>query len=635
MRAFASILGREIAERRLLLLAAALLGIVPLAMPLLPLGAHVSGADARSGTALALSLIASFVLALVLGSTVLARDLAERRLGFYFSRPLPGWAIWAGKLSAAVLLAFGSGLLVLLPSMLLGDPPELSGSVTTGGRLWSMNLALWAGSILALLLLANAVSVAVRSRSPWLLLDLLAAAALTAAVWLVNGRLVEARAFEPMSSAHLGLLAGAVLSLAAASAFQVVWARTDLRRGHRILSLVLWSLLGLSVLAFGGFTAWVLGAEPEDLVEIDQVLPAPSGDWIGLAGTAAGRAGYEPAFLLDTRSGRFVRISPIEGLWFGVTFSPDGRRAAWVESRGRSQFALVSLDLDRPGSAPTPPLQMPGSLQRFPEALALSPDGARLAMLDRGRLLVQELRTGKLLASIPVPRGETFRGDRIHFLDGRRLRFFGAEWIGAGKTMDIRIRVIDFEAGSGRVLRDFRVPGGSNILWGLGEGGDRLLLRSTVMSGGRFEMRVQDLHTEEPPVKIQLAGTFGGAVLLRDGRMVFVSDHRDRSWLQILDARGAELKRLPVAGDLVHLGGQPEPGLLVLAVRKAGLPKNWRSLLLDVERGTLRPIGEGLHPAGWPSLPVGSLGTRLFIQDEGGLVQVDPRTGRQRSILHP
>lgn len=631
MRAFVSILGREIAERRLLLLAALLLGIVPLAMPFLPL-AHANPADARAGTAVALSLIASFVLALVLGSTVLARDLAERRLGFYFSRPLPGWAIWAGKLSAAILLAFGSGLLVLLPSLLLGDRPELAGSVTTGGRLWSMDLALWAGSVLVLLLLANAVSVAVRSRSPWLLLDLLAAAVLTAAAWLITRRLLEARAFETMTAAHLGLLAGAVLSLAAASACQVVSARTDLRRGHRVLSLVLWSLLGLSVLAFGGFTAWVLGAEPEDLADIHQVLPAPAGDWIGLSGTAGGRAGYTPAFLLDTRSGRFVRISPIEGPWYGVAFSQDGRRAAWVEARGRSQFHLASLDLDRPGSAP---ILMPGLLERLPHALALSPDGARLALLDTGRVLIQELRTGKLLASIPIPQGEVFRSDRIRFLDGRRLRFFGAEWSGMGKDLDSRIRVIDFEAGSGRVLRDFPVPGGGQILWGLSAGGDRLLLRSVVMSGGRFEMRVVDLQTGEPSVTIPLAGTFAGAVLLRDGRMVFVSDHRDRSWLQILDARGAELKRIPIDSDLVHLGGQPEPGLLVLAVRKPGLPRKWRSLLLDVDRGSLRPLGEGLHPAGWPGLPEGSVGTRLFIQDEGGLVQLDARTGRRKTILQP
>ncbi|HET9225871.1 MAG TPA: hypothetical protein VFR31_04350, partial [Thermoanaerobaculia bacterium] len=575
---------------------------------------------------LALSLIASFVLALVLGATVLARDLAERRMGFYFSRPLPGWAIWGGKLAAAVLLAFGAGLLILLPAVLLGDRPDPSGFLWQGAD----DLGLWAGSILAVLLLANAASVAVRSRSAWLLLDLLAAAVLAAAVWLVTRRLLEARAFEAMNAAHLGLLAGAVLSLAAASAFQVVLARTDLRRGHRVLSLVLWSLLGLSVLAFGGFTAWVLGAEPEDLAEIDQVLPAPSGDWIALSGAAEGRAGYEPAFLLDTRSGRFVRISPIEGLWYGLAFSRDGRRAAWVEARGRSQFYLASLDLGRPGSAP---VLMPGPLERFPLALALSPDGARLALLDSDRVLVQELRTGKLLASIPIPRREALRSDRIRFLDGRRLRFFGADWTGAGRDLDSRVRVIDFEAGSGRVLSDIQVPGGAQILWGFGVDSDRILLRSTLMSGGRFEMRVADLRTAEPPVTIPLAGTFAGSVLLRDGRMVFVSDHRDRSWLQILDARGTELKRIPIDSDLIHLGGQPEPGLLVLAVRKPGLPRKWRSLLLDVDRGTLRPLGEGLHPAGWPSLPEGSVGTRLFIQDKGGLVQLDTRTGRRKVIL--
>ena len=625
MRAFASILRREIAERRLLLLAAVLLGMVPLAVPLLPL-AHVSAADARSGTALALSLISSFVLALALGGTVLARDLAERRMGFYFSRPLPGWAIWGGKLAAAVLLAFGSGLLILLPSVLLGDRPDPSGFLWQGA-----DLGLWAGSILAVLLLANAVSVAVRSRSPWLLLDLLAAAVLAGLVWLIAQRLVAASAFEALARAQLGLLAGIVFSLAAASALQVIRARTDLRRGHRILSLTLWSLTGLSVLAFGGFTRWVLSAEPKDLGQIVEVISSPSGDWIGVSGRARLRAGYVPAFLLDTRSGRFVRINPYPGVWNGLTFSRDGRHAVWVESRGGSQFFALHLDLARPGARPVP---MPGGLARFTETLAVSPSGRWLAVADHARVVVQDLRTGKLRMSAPVTELQVWRGDRLRFLDERRLRLFGAEWGGPRTLLESRIRAVDFDVETGRILRDVRVPGGGHIVWGLSPGGERILLRSLQMSGGRFEMRVFDLRTGEPPRIVPVAGSFSGAALLRDGRMVFASEQKGRGLLQILDAGAVERKRFPLPGSLVRLGGQPAPGLLFVAAREPGSPRRWRNFLLDVDRGTLKPIAEGLIPAGWPSLPEGSVGTGLFLRgDEGGLVQLDTRTGRQRTIL--
>lgn len=632
MRAFAAVLRREIAERRLLLLAAMLLGIVPLAVPLLPLS-NVGPAEARAGTALALSLIASFVLALVLGGTVLARDLAERRMGFYFSRPLPGWAIWGGKLAAAVLLAFGSGLLTLLPSVLLGDRPDPSGywgQVSTWGTRWWMDLGLWAGSVLAVLLLANAVSVVVRSRSPWLLLDLLAAAACTGIAWLFTQRLFAARAFEALSRAHLGLLAGIVLSLAAASALQVVRARTDLRRGHRILSLTLWTLAGLSVLGFGGFTQWVLSAEPEDLARIHEVISSPSGDWIGLSGRARLRAGYVPSFLLDTRSGRFVRIESHPGIWNGLTFSRDGRRAVWVRSPGGLQFSVLHLDLARPGARP---VQMPGDLDRFPEALAVSPSGRRLALAERGRVVVQDLRTGRLRMSAPVSEVDAWRGDRLRFLDERRLRLFGAEWGGPRTLLESRIRAIDFDVETGRVLRDVRVPGQGQIVWGVSPGGERILLRSLQLAGGRVEMRVFDLRTGEPPRPVPVAGRFSGAALLRDGRMVIASEQRGRGWLQILDAGAAELKRFQLPGSVVRLGGQPASGLVFVAARETGPPRRWRNFLLDVDRGTLKPIAEGLIPTGWPSLPEGSLGTRLFIQDGGGLVQLDAGTGRQKTVL--
>ena len=63
--------------------------------------------------------------------------------------------------------------------------------------------------------------------------------------------------------------------------------------------------------------------------------------------------------------------------------------------------------------------------------------------------------------------------------------------------------------------------------------------------------------------------------------------------------------------------------------------ERWRSELVDLERGTRRPLGEGLLPAGWPSLPMGSIGTKLFLQEKGGLVLIDPATGSRRVILRP
>lgn len=632
MRSFAVVLRRELAERWLLALAAALLGLIPLAVPFLPLGISRSP-DARAGTAIALAVIVSYVLALVLGSTVLARDLSERRLGFYFSRPLPGWAIWAGKIAGAALLAFGSGVLVLLPSLLLGDRPDPSGSWGWGfGRGdggSALSLALWVATVLAVLLAANAFGTMLRSRSPWLLLDLLAGTVLAGIVGVVTGRLLSAWALGALTLAQIGLLVAAVLSFAAASAIQVMRARTDVRRGHRLLSLTLWALLGLSALAFGAYAQWVLAADPEDLVAIEGVAPAPAGDWIALAGaTGKLRGAFEPSFLLDTSSGRSFRMQGNFGFWDGVAFSRDGRHAAWMQMTGRNALPVTiqRLDLGRPGAQPAAtPIGFPDHL---PRSLVLSPDGSRMACMVQERIVAQEMRNGKLLLAAQVLPEEAWNPDRLRFLDNRTLRWYGTRLL-EGKR---ELRVVDYDLGTGRSVREIRVPGYDHALRGISPDGQRLLLRSWTLQPGREEVAVADLRTGEPPVVLAAKGWQTTSFFLPDGRLVIAKPDRGRIDLRLLDARGAELKRFVLSGSRFRLGGQPAPGLLVVVIRRDPSEKRWQSYLLNLESGALRPVGR-LHPQGWPSLPAGSIGTRLFAEEGGGLVRIDPATGRRTVIL--
>jgi len=633
MRAFAMVLRRELAERRLLVLAAALLGLVPVAVPFLPLG-FSQAPDARAGTAIALALIVSYVLALVLGSTVVARDLAERRLGFYFSRPLPGWAIWAGKLAGAALLAFGSGVLVLLPSLLLGDRPDPSGYWGQGlsrGMDSGLASALWLLTVLALLLAANAAGVMVRSRSPWLLLDLLAGTLLAGLAGVTAARLLSAWALGALAMAQVGLLVAVVLSFAAASGSQVTRGRTDLRRGHRLLSLTLWALLGLSVLAFGGYAQWVLAAAPEDLVELGGVLPPPAGDWVAVGGTTGpARGKYKPTFLLDTSSGRSIWIGA-EPAWEDLAFSRDGRRAVWMQmgSRGTFPVTIHRLDLDRPGAEPvaTPV----GFSESFPHSLVLSPDGSRVACISGERIVAQELRNGKLLLAAPVLPGEAWEQNRLRFLDSRTLRFYATRLLRGARG---ELRVFDFDLDTGRTSREMRLPG-SYALAGISPDGQRVLLVSR-NDPGRTEIAIADLRTGEPPAGMSVDGRVSGLSFLPDGRAVALLRSRSRSELLLLDSRGAALKRFALPGAYVRFGGQPAPGLLVVAsTQDRSVEKAWRSDLLDLESGALRPLGEGLFPQGWPNLPVGSIGTQLFVRKNGGLVRIDPGASRQRAILHP
>ncbi|MDP9122633.1 MAG: hypothetical protein M3O15_14910, partial [Acidobacteriota bacterium] len=234
MRGFVTVFNREIAERRLIVAGAALLSLVPLLTPLLPGQDVHRTSDMRWGTALVLGSVVATVLALVLGGTAIAADLAARRLGFYFSRPLSGWTIWSGKLGAAAVLAYGAGLLVLLPTLLFEGFPSsrtLAGLAGPAGQLALAVLSLTLGP----LLLAHAVSVIVRSRSAWFLLDLVALAAVAGTAWTAWERLMHQGAGRTLENTYGGFLLLPVLALATASAVQVLVGRTDLHRAHRLL----------------------------------------------------------------------------------------------------------------------------------------------------------------------------------------------------------------------------------------------------------------------------------------------------------------------------------------------------------------------------------------------------------------
>ncbi len=261
MRGFAAVFGREFFERRLLALVALCLGLAAVALPRMP-GFRPGGvpvADIQGGMAFGFALLLTFLMALFLGGSIVASDLAERRLGFYFSRPLPGWAVWAGKMGAALVLVFGSGLLVLLPAVLMGGNLSLDGIWGVGGVISVSGPAVllaWSAGLCFLLFGAHAASVVVRSRSSWAVLDLVALGVVAGLFstmvrrMVLEGVLLQA-SFGSQGSRlgivawiELGFFAAALLSLVAASALQVTRGRTDLKRGHRVLSTGLWGLSG-------------------------------------------------------------------------------------------------------------------------------------------------------------------------------------------------------------------------------------------------------------------------------------------------------------------------------------------------------------------------------------------------------
>jgi hypothetical protein len=258
-----------------------------------------------------------------------------------------------------------------------------------------------------------------------------------------------------------------------------------------------------------------------------------------------------------------------------------------------------------------------------------------MACIIDERIVAQEMGNGRLLLATPMPAGESWGADRLRFLDPRTLRWYGTRRGGRLQGGQGELRVVDFDLGTGRIVREIRLPGKDNVIRGISPDGQSVLLKSRTLEPTREKISVVDLRTGEPPVDILMQGVQSGLSFLPDGRVVIARRDQDRIELRILNGRGAELKRFHLPGRRVRLGGQPAPGLLALVTTRDPSEKTWRSDLLDLESGALRPIGEGMFPQAWPGLPPGSVGTQLFVQKKGGLVRIDPITGRQRAILHP
>ena len=651
MKGFIAVFEREIVERRLLLAAALILGLVPLLLPLLPGMPAVRPAELRGGTALGLALLLTLALAILLGGTVIVRDLAERRLGFYFARPLSGTAIWAGKLAAAAVLTVGTGLLVLLPTTLVGSPPDPSGYWGTSPGVFQSGFDLavaWLGILLLTLAAAHAVSVMVRSRSLWLLFDIVALGVTSSVagtcllslarngaglpVWKGAGLGAPVQGSTVLLNVEILVALVALLGLTAASGAQVTRGRTDLRRGHRALSIVLWSVLLPASLLLAGYTRWFLAASPEDLVSVQAAVGSPASPWLAVQGQAVHRGGYRPGFLFDVGSGRFVRagfgLTSFEGPPL-VRFSADGRRAAWLESSDArllvgNDLELRTLDLRRPGASPQPTRIF---LRGGASAFALSPDGRRVAAVHDHRLTVDEIDSGRLLASVNLERDDYHEVRRLTFAGPDRVRLYTLDFTFApqpslSRGMFLAISELDVATGRLTTTRKEELLDGLST-WIVGPSADRVLLRQ------RHTLQLRDGATGK--LIAEIGGVGARASFLPDGRIAVLTRGTDGSDLRILDAvAGTELRQFHFpAVRTVLVADQPGPETVRVVTRGPEGSAPWQLRILDLATGENRP-GPRLALT---TLPFPGAGPWPSVRGGDGMVWLDPTNARELVVL--
>jgi hypothetical protein len=622
MRGLLALMLREISERRRVLLAAALAATIPFLVPVAR-GLHaLSAREARVTTAVYLALGFAAVLSAALGWSVLSRDLADGRISFYFSRPLSGVAIWAGKIAAAFLLAIGAAAIVWVPALAASRfRIELPG--LPEWTLWAVP----AGSLFVVLL-AHVAGVALRARSALLAAD---AACLVvvyfSGLWIVS-RLVRRQAETPMFRGLKATGVALLIGVLAGGLAAVLRGRTDIRRAHRALSLWLWGSLGATLAGFAGYAAWVLFSRPADLT-LAGAIPAPRGTWVAVNGDARSA----PAgFLVDTATGRWLRAGSAwqTGFgWFGPAISADGVHAAWFEPTGDpGPYDLIALRLDQPDAQPRR-TTVPIPTLPFPLYLALSPDGSRFATMSSGTLSIGDIATGRSLGSARVREDDApLLGT---FLDNDRFRTYG--W-GTGQ-LDLG----EFDV----VRRTFARLGSISGLTGSYDfrvdlAGERILLRES--RGVR--LRLFDAGNAAPIARLvdEPPQWSTGMRFLSDGRIAFASADESAARLRLFDAGGALLREIPLpSSPRMMLGGEPEPGKVLVAFSKDALWIDGSALyLVDLERGTFEKKADDLTPAyyfeyGAPRRTWGPEAAKLFYGPGRSLVRFDPTTGERRTIL--
>jgi len=631
MKGLIAVARREIAENRMALLAALIAGIGPIVVPVVRNlhGAHATEVRSVSAFFGAVTLAAGF--SILLGFQTLSQGISDRRIGFFFARPLSSAAIWGGKLAGVASLALAAALLVTLPAFLVN-----------GGNLavdWGWSL--WPFLALSLLLipLSFALSIPIRSRSALIGADFLVFGLAALVVALAARPLVRAHATVALRWGWIGLALIVWLGFLVAGYRAVARGRTDIRAAHRAASRILWLFTAIGVLGFAAYTRFVLSAGPEDLTDQWGETMA-KGSWVVVGGAARHRFDYQPRFAYNMESRQSRRL-PDVSTDTRLFFSHEAKTLLWFEG-AEPPYELVTLTLGRQAASAEVRHTRIFSSSRWSQ-VALSADDRWLALAqpkgkEPGLLSVYELGSGRFLASTPL---SPLTHIRLFFPRSDLLRVY--EIADVPGSNPVRIRIFDFDWAARKATAGGEIgPLGTGwLLLSPSPDGNRLLVRDPVkrsffLADGRSGQTIAALFA--PGWKARFA------MFLSDGRISLAETNETQARFRILDGHGQETPGigLPYA-ETIFPGGEISPGKLVVALRaKAGVSA-WTSLLVDLKTGGVKTLGEGLFPLAtfsyWNTTDPfagpspGSPASRLFFTPDHRLVEVDPATGVRKVIL--
>jgi len=565
---------RELRERSRLFVIAGALAILPFLVAAMP---NLSG-NRRLAIATVSGIGAlnyAFALAILLGVSIVGRELSEKRLSFYFARPVEAWAIWAGKAGAALLTLITVAALIAIPGW-LAAPSQWQ-------IVWARdNWIIWRASAVACLFFflgGHVLGTMMRSRSVLIVIDFVLGVLAAAAAFLVIRPLLFSGAFQLAAGVQIAMGTALLAVLAIVPVWQLSRGRADVRRSHSALSRALWPAIGAIILIAGAYSAWMTSTTFASIDEVQHLEQSPSGEWVFVTGGDDARRNIPASFLLHTATGKSERlnISP----WTGVEFSRDGRVLAWTEPAElipRYGGIRVYTRALTPG-AKSHDTQITGSLT---DRLALSADGSRLAMLDHKQLRIHDLATGRLVAAASGIKGTIMS---LFFPSPDVVRMV------VHPRSSANAEIFEFDVARKKLEKTGEIDVPTGFTWSsltASEDGRWFYLNknAAVLDGRTGAVRTQ------LPIQPE---SHRASVMLGDGRIAWTS----RGVLRLYDRSGAPIReiRLPIVrGSVV---GQAGTSKLVLAGRmtekhEASI-QGRHMLIVDLEKGVVEKVVKDVY----------------------------------------
>jgi hypothetical protein len=604
--------GREIREKSRLFLLAAILSVMPFLVLALPNVNHDRTAVLAACAAF-VSVALLLGLSVLLGVSTIGRELTERRLSFYFARPLSAGSIWGGKVMASLSLALLSFLIAAAPVMIVLSPRAKAMEVEQALRA----AVVFMGASIILFFLGHAISTMARSRSAIAGLDIALAALSVMAFYAIVHPAAIGLGYDVFWFIAPIVLA-IVIVLALAPVFQLSRGRTDARRSHAALSLALWSGVAIVIVLAFLAVAWLRGGSPTEFEKLESLEQAPNSSWALVSGSSRSRFNYRTAHFVNTATGERERLRARP--WSSIEFSGDGRVAAWLQPHevfvGDPEFDLYVRPLTDDARAAWTGIRL-----QNPKRFELSQDGSRVAVVQNDLLAVYDVKSRDVLASV--------RSTNVLTL------FFAAPDV---------VRVIEAHGRKGRdttlTVRELNIPAKTFVTTGTAQmpatfeavsfspDHSRMLVRGT--------SHILDGRTAAPVATLPVQTKWFSAAMLRDGTVIDSVSRDGKHHLRVFSRDGAQLHDIVLPGvTWASPAGQLPDGNVVLSGvgRLANGKRSGQTMfVVDPVRGTIVKTSPDVYGAAMAfrsTSRLRQLGTQQLaaVDGQGKLVLWNPQSG--------